>query len=98
MVRLVDGEKPETHLSLSLTPEYRKAQVKEGSVANTYPQLSVKGVGYDRLLGGLEIDIRLRDHLARSFEVRHTFYFSRFSLFLEGGGGGGGGVEAKSLE
>ena len=51
-------------------PEYRKAQVKEGSVANTYPQLSVKGVGYDHLLGGLEIDIRLRDHLARSFEVR----------------------------
>ncbi|CAI8027668.1 Hypoxia up-regulated protein 1 (Fragment) [Geodia barretti] len=48
--------------------EYRKAQVKEGSVANTYPQLSVKGVGYDHLLGGLEIDIRLRDHLARSFE------------------------------
>ena len=49
--------------------EYRKVQVKEGSVANTYPQLAVKGVGYDRLLGGLEIDIRLRDHLAGSFEV-----------------------------
>lgn len=52
-----------------LTVEYRKAQVKEGSVANTYPQLAVKGVGYDRLLGGLEVDVRLRDHLARNFDV-----------------------------
>lgn len=57
-------------VSLSiLTVEYRKAQVKEGSVANTYPQLAVKGVGYDRLLGGLEVDVRLRDHLARNFDV-----------------------------
>ena len=47
--------------------------MKEGSVANTYPQLAVKGVGYDRLLGGLEIDVRLRDHLAKSFEVRCRF-------------------------
>ena len=38
-------------------------------MTNTYPQLAVKGVGYDRLLGGLEIDIRLRDHLAKNFEV-----------------------------
>ena len=57
-------------------------------MANTYPQLAVKGVGYDRLLGGLEIDIRLRDHLARNFEVcseSHVLYVipfpSPFNLF-----------------
>ena len=33
-------------------------------MVNTYPQLTVKGVGFDRTLGGLEMDIRLRDHLA----------------------------------
>ena len=43
--------------------------MKEGGVLNTHPQLAVKGVGYDRTLGGLEVDIRLRDHLARNFEV-----------------------------
>ena len=54
-----------THTSL----EYRKAQVKEGGVANMYPQLAVKGTGYDRTLGGLQMEIRLRDHLAKIFEV-----------------------------
>ncbi len=49
--------------------EYRTTQIKEGSVANTYPQLTVKGTGFDRTLGGLEIDIRLRDMLAARFEV-----------------------------
>ena len=56
-----------THISL----EYRKAQVKEGGVANMYPQLTIKGTGYDRTLGGLEIEIRLRDHLAKIFEVNY---------------------------
>lgn len=45
------------------------AQVKEGGVLNTHPQLKVKGVGFDRTLGGLEMDMRLRDHLAKLFEV-----------------------------
>ena len=31
----------------------------------TEPQLSVKGVGFDRSLGGLEMDLRLRDHLVQ---------------------------------
>ena len=44
-------------------------QVKEGSRANMHPQLLVKGVGYDRLLGGFEIDTRLQRHLAKIFEV-----------------------------
>ncbi len=65
-------------LSLSLDPphphthtEYRRAQVKEGTVANTYPQLAVKGTGFDRTLGGLQIELRLRDHLAAIFEVQY---------------------------
>ena len=33
------------------------------------PQLTVKGVGFDRTLGGLEMDMRLRDHLAQLFTV-----------------------------
>ena len=44
--------------------------VKEGSLLNKHPQLTVKGVGFDRTLGGLEMDIRLRDFLAERFEVR----------------------------
>ena len=64
------------------------AQVKEGGMLNTHPQLTVKGVGFDRTLGGLEMDIRLRDHLAKQFEVRmvcaHIMHKHRIllSLFL----------------
>ena len=43
--------------------------MKEGTRANMHPQLSVKGIGYDRLLGGFEIDTRLQKHLAKVFEV-----------------------------
>ena len=39
-------------------------------MVNTYPQLAVKGVGFDRTLGGLEMDIRLRNDLAALFNVR----------------------------
>ena len=38
-------------------------------MVNTYPQLAVKGVGFNRTLGGLEMDIRLRNHLAALFNV-----------------------------
>ncbi|XP_075876138.1 hypoxia up-regulated protein 1 [Nelusetta ayraudi] len=33
----------------------------------TQPQLQIRGVGFDRGLGGFEMDIRLRDHLAKLF-------------------------------
>ena len=49
--------------------EYRKVQVKEGTLANVHPQLTVKGTGYNLLLGGLEMDISLQQHLAKLFEV-----------------------------
>ncbi|XP_018097495.1 hypoxia up-regulated protein 1 isoform X2 [Xenopus laevis] len=35
--------------------------------SGTQPQLQIRGVGFDRTLGGLEIDLRLRDHLAKLF-------------------------------
>ena len=61
--------------SLHSLPEYKMAQVKESGMLNTHPQLTVKGVGFDRTLGGLEMDIRLRDHLAKQFEVSVGVFF-----------------------
>ena len=49
--------------------EFKKSKVKEGETAHIHPQLTVKGVGFDRQLGGLEMELRLRDHLAKIFEV-----------------------------
>ncbi|KAK3587703.1 hypothetical protein CHS0354_042490 [Potamilus streckersoni] len=46
---------------------YQVVQMKEGTRAENNPQLVIKGVGYDRDLGGLEFSMRLRDHLARIF-------------------------------
>ena len=43
--------------------------MKEGSLANVHPQLTIKGTGFSRLLGGMEMDIRLQLHLAKLFEV-----------------------------
>lgn len=46
---------------------YQVVKTKERGIAETNPQLTVLGVGYDRTLGGLEMTLRLRDHLARAF-------------------------------
>ncbi|XP_041863802.1 hypoxia up-regulated protein 1 isoform X2 [Melanotaenia boesemani] len=35
--------------------------------SGSQPQLQIQGVGYDRGLGGFEMDLRLRDHLAKLF-------------------------------
>ncbi|XP_054481698.1 hypoxia up-regulated protein 1 [Anoplopoma fimbria] len=43
---------------------YQTVKTKE---AGTQPQLQIRGVGFDRGLGGFEMDLRLRDHLARLF-------------------------------
>lgn len=52
---------------------YQTVKTKERGYVETHPQLSVIGVGYDRTLGGLEIQLRLRDHLAKKFnEVKKT--------------------------
>ncbi len=53
--------------------------MKEGTIANVHPQLVVKGSGFSRRLGGLEIDIRLQQHLAKQFQVKGLKpYFDKF--------------------
>ncbi|KAH0623377.1 hypothetical protein JD844_031650 [Phrynosoma platyrhinos] len=39
--------------------------------SGTQPQLQIRGVGFDRTLGGLEMELRLRDHLAKLFNEQH---------------------------
>uniref|UniRef100_A0A4W6DFY5 Hypoxia up-regulated protein 1 n=1 Tax=Lates calcarifer TaxID=8187 RepID=A0A4W6DFY5_LATCA len=43
---------------------YQTVKSKE---TGTQPQLQIRGVGFDRGLGGFEMDLRLRDHLAKLF-------------------------------
>ncbi|XP_068600300.1 hypoxia up-regulated protein 1 [Brachionichthys hirsutus] len=43
---------------------YQMVKTKE---SGTQPQLQIRGVGFDRGLGGFEMDLRLRDHLAKLF-------------------------------
>uniref|UniRef100_H2MYJ5 Hypoxia up-regulated protein 1 n=1 Tax=Oryzias latipes TaxID=8090 RepID=H2MYJ5_ORYLA len=43
---------------------YQMVKTKE---FGTQPQLQIRGVGFDRGLGGFEMDLRLRDHLAKLF-------------------------------
>lgn len=52
---------------------YQTIKTKERGYLETHPQLTVIGVGYDRTLGGLEIQLRLRDYLAKKFnEMKKT--------------------------
>uniref|UniRef100_A0A8C1GJL5 Hypoxia up-regulated protein 1 n=1 Tax=Cyprinus carpio TaxID=7962 RepID=A0A8C1GJL5_CYPCA len=43
---------------------YQTVKTKE---SGTQPQLQIRGVGFDRTLGGFEMELRLRDHLAKLF-------------------------------
>ncbi|CAL9686034.1 unnamed protein product [Knipowitschia caucasica] len=43
---------------------YQTVKTKD---SGTQPQLQIRGIGFDRGLGGLEMDLRLRDHLAKLF-------------------------------
>ncbi|KAK3802292.1 hypothetical protein RRG08_066130 [Elysia crispata] len=46
---------------------YNVVKTKEGTRAESNPQVTIKGVGFDRTLGGLEISLRLRKSLAKAF-------------------------------
>uniref|UniRef100_A0A8C4DTX7 Hypoxia up-regulated protein 1 n=1 Tax=Dicentrarchus labrax TaxID=13489 RepID=A0A8C4DTX7_DICLA len=46
---------------------YQTVKTKE---AGSQPQLQIRGVGFDRGLGGFEMDMRLRDHLAKLFNAQ----------------------------
>ncbi|XP_031200445.1 hypoxia up-regulated protein 1 isoform X2 [Mastomys coucha] len=43
---------------------YQTVKTKEAGIQ---PQLQIRGVGFDRTLGGLEMELRLREHLAKLF-------------------------------
>lgn len=43
--------------------------VKDKHTKETHPVVQVLGVGYDRTLGGLEVQLRLRDYLAKEFNA-----------------------------
>uniref|UniRef100_A0A646QJH2 Hypoxia up-regulated protein 1 n=1 Tax=Hemiscolopendra marginata TaxID=943146 RepID=A0A646QJH2_9MYRI len=46
---------------------YQVVKTKEKGYAESNPQLSILGMGFDRTLGGLEFTLRLRNHLAKVF-------------------------------
>ncbi|XP_071440991.1 hypoxia up-regulated protein 1, partial [Hetaerina americana] len=46
---------------------YQLVKTKERGFLETNPQVSIIGLGYDRTLGGLEMQLRLRDFLAHKF-------------------------------
>lgn len=52
---------------------YQTIKTKDRGYTETNPQVTVLGLGYDRSLGGLEMQLRLRDYLAKNFnEVKKT--------------------------
>ncbi|XP_011349400.1 hypoxia up-regulated protein 1 isoform X2 [Ooceraea biroi] len=48
---------------------YQNVKTKERGFVETNPQVSVLGVGFSRLLSGLEMQLQLRDHLAKEFDA-----------------------------
>ncbi|KFV78822.1 Hypoxia up-regulated protein 1, partial [Struthio camelus australis] len=47
---------------------YQTVKTKD---SGTQPQLQIQGIGFDRTLGGLEMELRLRDYLAKLFNAQH---------------------------
>lgn len=47
---------------------YQNIKTKEKGFVEANPHVTVLGVGYDRTLGGLEMQIRLQNYLAREFD------------------------------
>lgn len=46
---------------------FQLVKTKERGFSETHPQAQILGVGYDRMLGGSEIDVRMRNFLAQKF-------------------------------
>uniref|UniRef100_A0A1B6CKK6 Hypoxia up-regulated protein 1 n=1 Tax=Clastoptera arizonana TaxID=38151 RepID=A0A1B6CKK6_9HEMI len=52
---------------------YQMVKTKEKGFTETNPQVSILGVGYDRTLGGLEMQLRLSQYLGKKFnEMKKT--------------------------
>ncbi|CAF1019934.1 unnamed protein product [Adineta steineri] len=50
---------------------FHLVKTKENGYLEEVPQLTIKAVAFDRDLGGLEFQIRLRDYLAKKFQEHH---------------------------
>jgi hypoxia up-regulated 1 len=50
---------------------FNVVKTKEAGYVEDVPQLTIKSVAFDRDLGGLEFQIRLRDYLAKKFQEHH---------------------------
>ncbi|XP_015183602.1 PREDICTED: hypoxia up-regulated protein 1 isoform X2 [Polistes dominula] len=48
---------------------YQNVKTKEKGFVETNPHVNILGVGYDRTLGGLEMQIRLQNYLAKEFDA-----------------------------
>ena len=46
---------------------YQIRRTKDSAYPTKTPELTVLGIGYDRTMGGFEMQLRLRDHLAKLF-------------------------------
>ncbi|XP_053978833.1 hypoxia up-regulated protein 1 isoform X1 [Hylaeus volcanicus] len=71
---------------------YQNVKTKEKGFVETNPHVTVLGVGYDRTLGGLEVQLRLQHHLAKEFDALNKTSTSVFTnpramakLFKEAG-------------
>ncbi|KAF7701242.1 hypothetical protein HF521_002407 [Silurus meridionalis] len=53
--------------SSSTTATIVTYQIVKTKETGTQPQLQIRGIGFDRTLGGFEMELRLRDHLAKLF-------------------------------
>jgi hypoxia up-regulated 1 len=51
---------------------FNLVKLKEHGYVEEVPQLTIKSVAFDRDLGGLEFQIRLRDYLVKKFHDKHT--------------------------
>lgn len=69
------GKTPENHIfydmgagsTVASIVTFSNVETKEGKKTRTAPQLEVRGVGFDRTLGGHELDVRLQKLLADGF-------------------------------
>ncbi|KAI7901695.1 Hsp70 protein-domain-containing protein [Cokeromyces recurvatus] len=69
------GKTPENHIfydmgagsTVASIVTFSNVEIKDGKITRTSPQLEVKGVGFDRTLGGHEFDVRLQQLLIAEF-------------------------------
>ncbi|GAN04334.1 hsp70 family chaperone [Mucor ambiguus] len=50
---------------------FSNVETKDGKISRSAPQLEVRGVGFDRTLGGHELDVRLQQLLVAGFMKAH---------------------------